>query len=87
MRPKGTAITFTVMLDKAVEGGFAVTPSFSDGTATKGTDYTENTTALSFSGTAGETKTFSVSTSEDTDIEGDETFTVGLSRIGARRTA
>ena len=79
---EGDAITFTVMLDKAVEGGLTVTPSFSDGTATKGTDYTENTTALSFSGTAGETKTFSVSTSEDADIEGDETFTVGLSVSG-----
>ena len=79
---EGDAITFTVMLDKAVEGGLTVTPSFSDGTATKGTDYSENTTALSFSGTAGETKTFSVSTSEDADIEGDETFTVGLSVSG-----
>ena len=79
---EGDAITFTVMLDKAVEGGLTVTPSFSDGTATKGTDYSENTSALSFSGTAGETQTFSVSTSEDTDIEGDETFTVGLSVSG-----
>ena len=79
---EGDAITFTVALDKAVEGGFAVTPSFSDGTATEGTDYSENTSALSFSGTAGETQTFSVSTSEDADIEGDETFTVGLSVSG-----
>ena len=59
-----------------------VTPSFSDGTATGGSDYTENTVALSFAGTAGETQTFSVSTSEDTDIEDNETFTVGLSVSG-----
>ena len=79
---EGDAITFTVSLDKAVSGGLTVTPSFTDGTATAGTDYTENTSALSFSGTAGETQTFSVSTSEDEDIEGDETFTVGLAVSG-----
>ena len=79
---EGDAITFTVTLDRAVSGGFTVTPSFTDGTATKGTDYTENTTGLSFAGTAGETQTFAVSTTEDSDVEGDETFTVGLSVSG-----
>ena len=54
---EGDAITFTVSLDKAVSGGFTVTPSFTDGTATAGTDYSENTAALSFAGTAGETST------------------------------
>ena len=79
---EGDAITFTVTLDKAVSGGFTVTPSFTDGTATKGRDYTENTAGLSFAGAAGETQTFSVSTTEDSDVEGDETFTVGLSVSG-----
>ena len=79
---EGDAISFTVTLDKAVSGGLTVTPSFTDGTATKGTDYTENTTALSFTGTAGETQTFSVSTTEDEDVEADETFTVGLTVSG-----
>ena len=79
---EGDAISFTVTLDKAVPGGLTVTPSFSDGTATEGTDYTENTTAISFSGTAGETQTFTVSTTEDEDIEDDETLTVGLSISG-----
>ena len=79
---EGDAITFTVALDKAVSGGLTVTPSFTDGTATKGTDYTENTAALTFTGTAGETQTFSVSTTEDADVEGDETFTVGLAVSG-----
>ena len=46
-------MTFTVRLDKAVSGGFTVTPSFTDGTATEGTDYTENTAALTFAGTGG----------------------------------
>ena len=75
---EGDSMTFTVRLDKAVSGGFTVTPSFTDGTATKGTDYTENTAALSFAGTAGETQTFTVPTTEDTDQEPDETFTVSL---------
>ena len=79
---EGDAITFTVTLDKAVSGGFTATPSFTDGTATKGTDYTENTTALTFTGSAGESHTFTVSTTEDTDVEADETFTVGLSVSG-----
>ena len=84
---EGDAITFTVTLDKAVEGGFTVTPRFRDDTATSGTDYTANTSALSFSGTAGETQTFSVSTTEDEDIEGNETFTVGLAVSSVSITA
>ena len=79
---EGDAITFTATLDKAVVGGFTVTPSFTDGTATKGTDYTENTTALTFAGTAGETQTFTVATTEDSDDESIESFTVDLSVSG-----
>ncbi|MCY4076872.1 MAG: hypothetical protein OXH04_15735, partial [Acidobacteria bacterium] len=81
---EGDSITFTVTLDKAVSGGLTVTPSFTDDTATKGTDYTENTAALSFTGTAGETKTFTVATVEDTDAELTESFTVGLSVSGTQ---
>ena len=84
---EGDAITFTVTLDKAVSGGFTVTPSFTDGTATEGADYTANTAALSFTGSAGETQTFTVATTEDTDEEPDETFTVGLTVSGASVTA
>ena len=76
---EGDDITFTVTLDKAVQGGLTVTPSFTDVTAVEGTDYDENTTALTFTGTANETKTFTVSTTEETNVEGNETFTVGLS--------
>ena len=75
---EGESLTFTVTLDKAVEGGLTVTPSFTDVTATEGTDYTENTEALTFAGTEGETQSFTVSTTEDTAVEADETFTVGL---------
>ena len=76
---EGSSMTFTVTLDTAVAGGLTVTPDFTDVTATEGTDYDENTAALSFTGTAGETQTFTVSTTQDDVVEGNETFTVGLS--------
>ena len=84
---EGESMTFTVTLDKAVQGGLTVTPSFTDVTAVEGTDYDENTTALSFTGTADETQTFTVSTTEDAMLEGDETFTVGLTVSGTPVTA
>ena len=80
---EGNSITFTVTLGAAVQGGLTVTPDFTDVTAVEGTDYDENTAALSFSGTANETKTFTVSTDEDAILESDETFTVGLTASGA----
>ena len=80
---EGEPLAFTVRLTKAVQGGVTVTPSFSDRTATAGTDYTTNTTALSFTGTLDETKTIAVSTTEDEVVEGDETFTVSLAVTGA----
>ena len=84
---EGSSLTFTVSLDKAVSGGLTVTPSFTDSTATQGSDYTENTTALSFTGTANETQTFTVATTDDAVLEGNETFTVGLSVSHASVTA
>ncbi len=83
---EGDSITFTVTLNRAVSGGFTVTPSFTDGTATSGTDYTENTAALTFSGTAGETQTLTVATTEDTTEESHETFTVSLAVSGTTET-
>ena len=50
---EGKAMTFTATLNRAVQGGLIVTPGFTDVTAAKGVDYTENTAALSFAGTAG----------------------------------
>ena len=49
---EGDAITFTVTLDRAVSGGLTVTPAFTDVTAAKGTDYTENTAGIAFTGNA-----------------------------------
>ena len=86
MAAEGDSVAFTVTLSLAVPGGLTVTPSFTDGTATSGTDYTPNTAALTFTGTAGETQTFKVATGEDAVVEADETFTVGLSVSGATET-
>ena len=83
---EGSSLTFTVTLNKAVAGGLTVTPSFTDGTATQGSDYTANTTALTFAGRAGETQTFAVSTTADAVLEGDETFAVGLSVSATSQT-
>ncbi len=83
---EGSPLTFTVELDQAVSGGLTVTPTFTDGTATEGDDYTENTAALTFTGTAGETQTFTVATTDDALVEGDEVFTVGLTVSGTTTT-
>ena len=77
--PEGGVFTFTVTLNRAVQGGLTLTPVFRDGTATSGVDFTANTSPLSFSGKAGEARTFTVATTEDEDIEENETFTVSLS--------
>ena len=75
---EGDALTFKVTLNRAVQGGLTLTPVFSDGTATSGIDYTANASPLRFSGKAGEAHTFTVATTEDEDVEENETFTVGL---------
>ena len=75
---EGDGLTFRVKLNRAVQGGLTVTPVFKDGTATEGIDYTASASPLSFNGTAGETRSFTVATTEDDNIEENETFTVGL---------
>ena len=72
---EGDAITFTVSLDNAVDGGFTVTPQYQSGT-TSNDDFTPNTTPITFTGTAGESHTFTVQTTEDTLGEGWEYFEV-----------
>ena len=83
---EGESMTFTVTLSEAVQGGLTVTPDFTDVTAVESTDYDENTGALSFTGTKGETQTFTVSTTEDAVLEANETFTVGLTVSGTTLT-
>ncbi len=59
-------------------GAFSVDTSYSDVT-TDAADFDHTTQTLNFAGTAGESHTFTVATTDDTIIlEGDETFTVSL---------
>ena len=83
---EGEQLAFVVTLDQAVSGGLTVTPTFTDGTASQETDYTPDATPLRFDGTAGETQTVTVATTDDTDDEPNETFTVGLTVSGTSET-
>ena len=83
---EGDPLTLTVTLDRAVPGGLTVTPTFTDGTANEGTDYTANTSPLPFTGRAGEARTFTVATIEDREEEPNERFTIGLAVSGTERT-
>ncbi len=73
-----TAFTFTVTLNNGVQGGFTVPFSTSDGTATQPGDYASNSGTLTFTGTPGETRTFTVNVVGDTSVEANETFNVAL---------
>ena len=73
-------VNFAVTLDHAVQGGFDVAISSTNGTA-DGTDYTLNTTTLHFAGTAGESHNVSVTIKGDTVVEANETFTVNLGAV------
>ncbi|TAJ08181.1 hypothetical protein DMA11_21450 [Marinilabiliaceae bacterium JC017] len=70
---------FTVSVDKAVEGGFAIDYTFTDGTAIRGTDFVNTPGKLIFAGEAGEQQTFNVAGINDDLVEGSEVFTVNLS--------
>ncbi|MCY4170723.1 MAG: Ig-like domain-containing protein, partial [Bacteroidetes bacterium] len=82
---EGKPMTFTVTLDQELTGGLTVTPFFTDGTATMGVDYTENTSPINFNGIANESHTFVVETIVDELVENDETFTVGLVLSGTEQ--
>lgn len=70
----GTA-TFTVTHTGAnATGAFTVNYTTANGTATAGNDYTAKTGVLSFTGTAGVTRSFTVNILEDTAFENAETF-------------
>ncbi|MEL6559789.1 MAG: Calx-beta domain-containing protein [Bacteroidota bacterium] len=79
------AVTFTVTLDNAVDGGFSVDVNTADGTATiANSDYTAVTSeTLTFAGTASETETFTVTPSTDSDAEADETVSINMDNVTA----
>ena len=77
------ALTFTATLDRAVDAAVTVDYSTADGTALAGSDYTASNGSLTFEGTAGETETFTVPLTADTDREPDEQFFVDLENATA----
>ena len=75
---EGNNAVFTVALDNAVSGGFTVDFATQDDSATAGTDYTANNSTLTFAGTAGETQTITIVTTDDATSESSEQFFVNL---------
>ena len=75
---EGSAVSFTVSLSPASRQQVTVAYATSGGSATSGTDFSETSGTLTFA--ANETsKSVSVATTEDSDDEADETFTLTLS--------
>jgi len=75
---EGDAVVFTVSLSAASSRQVTVEYATSDGTATSGTDFTAESGTLTFAATETST-TVSVATTDDSVVEGDETFTLTLS--------
>ncbi len=73
--------TFTATLNNPVQGGFSIAYSTSNNTATAGSDYTNTSGSLSFTGTAGEEQFIQVPILGDMVVELHETFTVALGAI------
>ncbi|QDV51351.1 Calx-beta domain protein [Gimesia fumaroli] len=78
----GTA-TLTVSLDQAVQGGVYVDWSTADGTAVAGSDYTAGSGTLNFTGTMGEIQTITVTLTDDSIVELNETILVNLENLVA----
>lgn len=74
----GTAI-FTVILNAAVQDGASVSYTTTNDTAVAPGDYTSQSGTLTFTGTAGETKTIAVTIIDDNIAEANEVFYVDLS--------
>ena len=75
---EGNAVSFAVTLNAPAPSTITVDYATSDGTASSSSDYTAGSGTLTF--LANETsKTILVATTDDTDFEGDETFSVTLS--------
>ncbi|MEM6539987.1 MAG: gliding motility-associated C-terminal domain-containing protein, partial [Bacteroidota bacterium] len=77
------AITVSVVLDNAVQGGFMAQVNTADGSATVAdNDYTPIPgRIITFGGTAGETEQFPLQPTADALIEGDETVIIELSSL------
>ena len=74
-------ISFSVTLDRAVQGGFTVDAAFAGGTASGGADYANATQTLTFAGTVGETQVVTLAIVNDAVVEATETFGVSLVNV------
>ena len=72
-RENSGSLTFAG-LDKATNDNFTVSYSTVDLSAVGGSDYTSKTDNVSFSGSAGETQTVTISLLGDSVVEDNETF-------------
>ncbi|WP_288342537.1 Calx-beta domain-containing protein [uncultured Roseivirga sp.] len=83
------AITLTATLNNPVQGGFTVDVVTADGTAAiVDSDYSPLVgQTLTFVGTAGETETFTVTPSADTEVEANETINVSMVSLSATTLA
>ncbi len=72
------SVTITVKRDGGTTGSVNVNYTTANGTGKSGTDYTSTSGTLSFA--SGETsKTFTVSVTDDSSVDGNKTFTITLS--------
>jgi hypothetical protein len=76
-----TSYVFTATLNNPVQGGFTVPYTTGGGTATAGTDYTDNDGTLTFAGNANETQSWTVNVNGDVTVELNETFEGALGAI------
>ncbi len=72
----GNAVFTVTHTGTSASGPFTVNYQTVDGTATAGSDYTSTTGTLSFNGTLGDTEIITVPITDDSIVEGDETFTI-----------
>ena len=83
-KSEGSSFTLLATLSAPVQGGFTVSYTSNNGTATTAdNDYTDNDGTLTFSGAANETQSFLVNTIGDNKVELDETFTNALGTISS----
>ena len=82
---EGGSLLFQVRLDSAVEGGlnvdFRTIPGTAQDQSSNQPDYVLQAGTLNFLGTAGELRTISVPTTDDSRVETDENFLVELFRF------
>lgn len=75
-------ITLPITLDRAVSGGFSLEFTIASGSASAPLDYAVSTSSpVTFTGTAGETRTISLTIKGDLLVETNETFSVSFDRV------